>query len=322
MTLLRSGLKSPGHAPLGFESAGKTSKTGVRVPGSKKTEEELLPVSPLSPREAFEVFQSEIQQTESLERSSDLSPRPGQQHTELGGRGIRVDVKNAQGRAEEGLLLRASKSGLVVRVPEPLAFRSVVLAEWIAFGGYTMAFAGHVIRTSEDEMAIRFELQSEHDATFLSSFVQMADSEDSDALRLSIRQVRDDDASLNAAEQTRRLEQAWAHLEPRFGQDGAHQAFIQTCLRMQRIDFALDRYRDSLERPQLRQAAQTYMDQLGKILTFSGFIKREEAPNKPRQRAMWLLVAGAFLFLLLVGLRFAASRANAPPAPLPSTTPR
>lgn len=292
------------------------------MPGPKKPEDELPPVSPLSPREAFEVFQSEIQQTESLERSSDLSPRPGQQHTELETRRIRVAVTGAQGQTQEGLLVRASKSGLVVRVPEPLAFRSVVLAEWIAFGGYTMAFAGHVIRTSDDEMAIRFELQSEHDATFLSSFVQMADSEDSHALRLSIRQVRDDDASLDAAEQTRRLEQAWAQLEPRFGQDAAHQAFIQMCLRMQRIDFALARYRESLERPKLQKAAQTYLDQLGKILTFSGFSKREEATNKPRQKAMWLLVAGVFLLLLLVGLRLAASRADAPPAPLPPATPR
>lgn len=305
-----------GRSVREFESAKKTSKTGSRVQGPKKPEDELLAVSPLSPREAFEVFQSEIQQTENLERSSDLSPRPGQQQTELSHRAIPVDVRNAQGQPVEGTLLRASKTGLVVRTEEPLPFRSVVLAEWVAFGGYTMAFAGHVIRTSDDEMALRFELQSEHDATFLSSFVQMADSEDSSALRLTIRQVKDDDASLDAAEQTRRLEQAWAHLEPRFGQDASHQTFIQTCLRMQRIDFALDRYRESLNRPDHKASAQAYLDQLGKILSFAGFSKHEQTSAQPKRKMLWVVVAGIFLVLTLLGLRLVASRADAPPAPL------
>jgi hypothetical protein len=272
----------------------------------------------LSAREAFEVFQSEIQSTESLEASTDLSPKPHQQQHELAEFGIAARVVHLSGHTVAGRLLRASSTGLVVHCAEPLPFRSTVLTEWTAFGDYKMAFAAHVIRAAANELAVRFVLESDLDRQFLTSFLELAKT-GGKTLEVTVRQVREDDESLDVAGSARRLEQAWNHLEARFKSDEAHQRFIQTCLRLRRIDFALGRYREALKRPATRATAQRYIDQLGKILSFSGFQRGSEAGGgTPSKRWMGLIAVGLLLLGLLAAFQLFSRQLQRPPPPIES----
>ncbi|MGF1511894.1 MAG: hypothetical protein ACFB9M_20560 [Myxococcota bacterium] len=271
----------------------------------------------MSPREAFEVFQSEMLTTESLEASSDLSPKPNQQHHDLGRANIPAYVRSPNGPTSRGRLERASMSGLVIACPHPLPFRAPVLAEWMAFGGYTMAFAGHVIRTSREDMAIRLVLESEHDRTFLHSFLELARG-GGRSLQVTVRQVREEDESMDLAAGARRLEQAWSGLETRFGSDDAHQRFIQTCMRLGRIDFALARYRDAAKRKPTQANAEKYIDQIGKILTFSGFQRNADTRPQPIRAWLWMATLAAALIALAGGLRILTSQTAEGPAPIRS----
>lgn len=278
------------------------------------------PMPDLSPREAFEVFQSEVQPTQNLFASTDLSPRPDRQAVDFAHRLLRVSVMALNGSSKPGRLEQASTRGILVRTPHPLNFRARVVVEWTAYGGYTIAFAGAVARTSADSMLVHLEHDQDTDAEFLHSFIQLARLPDQPPPAVQIREVRADDPDLDGAQIARRLEHLWTGVDARYGSDGLHQQFIQECLRLRRTDFALARYREGMRKPERKDAAERYLDQLGKILSFAGGMqKAAERPSSARSKA-WILglAIGGVLFALAAGFRIISDRIDAEPPPIRS----
>ena len=71
------------------------------------------------------------------------------------------------------------------------------------------------------------------------------------------------------------LEEMWSQASKNPDDDDVHQAFIHAGMRQQRLDFVLQRYRESLAGG--NRFAQRYLDQVGTILGFYSMPNREES---------------------------------------------
>ncbi len=280
------------------------------------------PESPdLSAREAFQVFRSEVQPTQNLLASTDLSPRPNRQPADFSHAPLRVSIQLPSGPVRPGRLLQASATGLQLAVAKPLPLRSAVMVEWTAYGGHTMAFAGRVVRSQAGHMLVQFD-HDDKEADFLQSFIELARSGGDGPPDIRLRTVRPEDPEVDRAAVRRELEHLWSQVDANFGSDGVHQRFIQACLRHRHTPFALECYREAVSNPDRHRAAQQYLEQLGTILSFSeGMHPSTRARDRRKlQIRWWGVVVGLVLLGLAAAYRGVRQRIQAPPPPI-STVP-
>ena len=205
---------------------------------------------------------------------------------------VRALLVTGQGATRRGRVRSMSHAGhLVVEIRDPLAHGAEVEVEVIVVDGRRGQLRGRVSRRSEDQMLVELRLEPPH-AELLVRFVEEA----RDITQPAIEQVRireltrgaGPDAPADAA-----LTAMFERASERLDDDAVQQAFIQACIKAQRLELAVSCYRDlKVQHPEDARVAK-YLNQVGTILGFYAFRNKEaevEDPGMPKT-LKWALLA-------------------------------
>ncbi len=160
--------------------------------------------------------------------------------------------------------------------------------------GHALNLVGRVVRVAPDGVGVRFDLDPTQSGLFV-AFVERARR--GDAPRgLSIQLVRveggpsDPDVDAELALRWRALCEAW-------DDDARHEAFVERCLRVGRVDLAIDRYRAAKRARPDDASVDRRLEHLGKVLAFAAFTRTPGAPTPGARRwiAPLALVGGAVI---------------------------
>ena len=100
--------------------------------------------------------------------------------------------------------------------------------------------------------------------------------------------------------------------------DAIHQEFIQECLRLQRLEFGLERYRELKDGPD-DAIASRYLGQIGVILGFMSLKKKPDEDKEKRARMLKLvLFCVCVLGALMLAKQLFLTKANMVETPPPA----
>lgn len=236
-------------------------------------------------------------ETGNLEPDDDDSARRGFERYDLTQNFVRATISDAGPTPSHmGRVTSASVTGMWVDTDNPLPFRADLDVDWCFMGSLSMRFAGRVVRTSASGMAVVLDVD---DASwrFRSTFIDQARTPGDDPPTVIIRPRSDKAPPIHKADGTLlRLADQWQAMEDSLEDDEAHQAFINACLSAQRLEYALERYRElKLHNPN-SPVATRYLKQIGTILTFYTFKREATETGTP-----WWKKAVAIMVVLGVG---------------------
>lgn len=194
---------------------------------------------------------------------------------------IRVSIRGASRTAHAGRLMTASVSGMWIQTKHALPFRSFVRAEFSVMDDYSMTFMGRVVRSTPTGMAIQLTT-NDSDWRFRSSFLDLARTPGPNPPSVAVEQVSDADMRrfTEGQEALEGLGQEWLKVEAALEDDAVHQAFIQACLKENRLEFALERYRSLKKEHPEGPDPTPYLKQIGTILSFYTLSRKEPVPDK------------------------------------------
>ena len=229
---------------------------------------------------------------------------------------IRVQVYRDDGKPSLGRMTNASVTGLFVRCQSPLAFRTTVRVTWSMTNDVKMEFTGRVVRTTRNGMAIHLTTDDAN-WRYRASFIDMCRTPSQTPPSVVVRKVSAAEAQRHREDDDvlRRLGAQWRRVEEQFAADDRHQAFIQTCLREKRLQFALERYRELQAHPIDGFDPTPYLKQIGTILSFYQLQPRSSGLG-PSPLRRYLPIA--IVTMLLLGLlSFIPYLTRAPVTPHP-----
>ncbi|MCK6551164.1 PilZ domain-containing protein, partial [Myxococcota bacterium] len=209
-----------------------------------------------------------------------------------------ADGQNARGRVRN----LSTTGGMLLEAAARIAPKTAVSAELTLYDGRMMIFSGRVVRSVRQELALKLDTDDSQ-AAFLELFIRDARSPDQRALqpvRVSVREEGAPDLVDDVA-----LTKRWLDVREQFEDDEVQQRFIQECLKANRLEFAVARYRElKAERPN-DERVQKYLGQIGTILGFYAFQKTAKAADGaariPSSLKMPLIALG-LLILAAIGL--------------------
>jgi hypothetical protein len=211
--------------------------------------------------------------------------------------------KKPQGPPGTGYVSNASVSGMWIATDSPMPLREQVTVELQVPGGYSATLGGRVVRANEKGMAIHLNTE---DSTwqFRSSFLELARKADGPGPSVIVRkadvEVDDDTADLRDASDLRVLGAKWHEVLADLKKDAVHQDFIQECLKRQRVEFGLERYRELKGGPD-SEIASKYLGQIGVILGFMSLKKNpQNADNDRYSRAKLVMLVIVVLGALVL----------------------
>ena len=229
--------------------------------------------------------------------------------------------KKPQGPPGVGFVANASVTGMWIETDSPLALREQVTVELHVPGGYSATFPGRVVRANEKGMAIHLNTG---DSTwqFRSSFLELARRSDGQAPSVVVRRADleelDDTADLRDAGDLRVLGEKWHEVLADLKADAVHQDFIQECLKRQRLEFGLERYRE-LKGGAYDAIAAKYLGQIGVILGFMSLKKNPQTEENDRYaRAKMVMLVVIVLGALLLARQLFMTKAQVLESPLPA----
>ncbi len=219
---------------------------------------------------------------------------------------IRVQIHRDDGKPSTGRMTNASVTGLFVRCPSPLPFRSVVRVEWNLMNDMKMAFTGKVVRTTAQGMAIHLNTDDAN-WRFRSTFIDMCRTPMQRPPTVTVRRLtaaaakrfqEDDDV-------VRRLGQRWKETQQDIASDERHQRFIQSCLKEKRLQFALERYRELQVWPVEGFDPTGYLKQIGTILAFYQLQSADPTGEASALRRYFpIIVITVLMLLVLMGVPY------------------
>jgi hypothetical protein len=210
--------------------------------------------------------------------------------------------RKPQGPPGVGFVTNASVTGMWIETDSAMPARTQVQVELLVPGGYSATLSGKIVRANASGMAVQLKTE---DSTwqFRSSFLELARREDGQAPSVIIRKgdveegerAPEIDPNAEAAD-FRVLGAKWQEVLTELSSDAVHQEFIQECLRRQRLEFGLERYRELKDGPDDAIAAK-YLGQIGVILGFMSLKKEQKGDDGKRARMAKLIL----LFAVVVG---------------------
>ena len=219
---------------------------------------------------------------------------------------VRATVVALDGQVGRGRLRSLSPAGFLgVDVRQPLALGSEVQVEIALFEGRRDEIPGRVIRAAGSEMVVALEME-DGDEAFLRQFLRQALDITVPTLEpVRLRQAQGPEALATVDDAV--LERRWQEVLGRFEDDPTHQRFIQECVRGQRLELAIAKYRALKQSRPDDQRVDRYLQQVGTILAFYAFRKedRDEGPRVSNgvKITLALFVVGALILWVLAYLR-------------------
>jgi hypothetical protein len=196
----------------------------------------------------------------------------------------------------------STAGGVLIDTASRVAVKTAITAELTLYDGRVMLFNGRVIRQGKQELALKLDADDTQ-RVFLQRFVEDARATDGRALQAVRINVKEEAA---VALDDVALMKRWLEVSDQIEDDEAQQRFIQDCLRAERIEFAVARYRDLKNTRPGDERVAKYLLQLGTILSFKVLSKKDigAAPTKmPGSMKMvlgFIVLAGFALLLILV----------------------
>ena len=214
---------------------------------------------------------------------------------------IRVKIHGSDKKPALGRMTNASVTGLFVRCQAPLPFRTEVRVDWSLTNDMKMSFSGKVVRTTQHGMAIHLTTEDAN-WRFRASFIDLCRTPTDRPPMVTVRKLTPLEAKRYREDDdvVRRLGHKWRQVEQNLIDDSAHQAFIQTCLKERRLQFALERYRELQTWPTDGFDPTPYLQQIGTILSFYQLTTANSSVESSSLRKYLPLVAVTFLILLLL----------------------
>jgi hypothetical protein len=191
-----------------------------------------------------------------------------------------------------GRLTVASVTSMWIKVKSPLPIGTPVFVDWSVLGGLVMTFAGRIVRTAGHGMGVHL-LTDDTSWRFRSSFIDLARTQTTTPPTTTVRKTNE--AALKAFQESENavseLAKRWEQIETRLEDDALHQEFIHECIRIKRLEFALERYRHLKQaRPDL-PAVNGYLQQIGTILTFYTLKRQDPAQVDTKAQKKWIAIA-------------------------------
>lgn len=230
----------------------------------------------------------------------------GAGHREVDGHAVRALFIGLAGRSVRGQVRSISPSGqLLVDVAQPPPADQSVTAELIVVDGRRAELPGVVTRSGEGQMLLELEVGAAQGEVLAQFIRETQDPSQPTIEQVRIRARRPEEARAAPAapklvddETLRRMFDAAAQA---LDDDAKQQAFIQACIKAERLPFAVQCYRElKADRPEDERVAK-YLGQVGTILGFYAFHKADAAPQEggmPRT-LKWALFAFIFAALAL-----------------------
>lgn len=222
-------------------------------------------------------------------------------HVELGAHKVRALVVAHSGSTSRGRVLSMSSEGqMLVDLKAPFKFGTLVNVELIVVDGQRAELGGNVGRSGEGQILIDLEVPAAQ-ASLLKRFI----AEAQDANQPSIEQVRiRERAESEVAPVDFVDDETLATLfdvaATRLDDDEQQQIFIQACIKAQRLQFAVQCYRElKKDNPDDERVAR-YLNQVGTILGFYAFRKADGDKSEEGMPKTMKWALGAFIFAALV----------------------
>jgi hypothetical protein len=162
--------------------------------------------------------------------------------------------------------------------------------------GHTLSLGGYVVRVAPDGLGVRFDLDPTQRGLFV-AFVERARR--GDAPRgLSLQLSRVEGGAIDP-EVDAELGARWRAVLEAWDDDARHEAFVERCMRVGRVDLAIERYRAMKQARPDDASVDRRLEHVGKVLAFAAFTRTaaEPAPVARRWLAPFALVVGALVAL-------------------------
>ena len=221
---------------------------------------------------------------------------------------VRATVLTDDGAPRRGRIRSMSRSGdVLVQTQSPLDLGCGVDVAFTAGDGRRIAFAGRVVSRGEDQMRLRLELGPGAEQA-LDTFLRHARDPAAgrlDPVRICARTPTRPDPEVPTA---RPLVHWFSEIAERLDDNDAHQAFIQACLKTQRLEVAVRCYRELKEQAPSDERIDRYLNQVGTILGFYALRKDSidggpSVPSSVRWGLGLFILAALVLWVLAVTLK-------------------
>ncbi len=215
-----------------------------------------------------------------------------------------IAIVSFAGGSQRGRIRDLSPGGgFFIEIEETLAEGTEVSAKFTLASRISAPFFGKILRASDGGIVVQLEV-NEVASKFLSQFIKDALDPDRSIASVRIQELKPEERSALETESALNLD--WFELAENLDEDRAHQSFIETCLKHQRLDLALEKYRELKQtRPDL-ESIDGYLQQIAKILSFTAFQRSPDEKAKTRAPS-WLLII-AMLIMAVVAILAALSK--------------
>lgn len=242
-----------------------------------------------------------------VEEPTSGEERRGAERFELDTNVVRATISGGpdQGAIRGRLRNLSLTGGLMIESASKVQPKTAITAELTLYDGRMLSFQGRVVRAgARQEIALKLEADDAQRA-FLQRFLDDARAPDGRALQPVRISIKDDSLAITGQLDETALMKRWLEVSERLDEDDVQQRFIQECLKAEKLEFAVARYRDLKNaRPDDERVAK-YLLQIGTILSFKAFGKKDDiAPTKmPGSMKMvigfFVIAAIALLYILV-----------------------
>jgi CheY-like chemotaxis protein len=220
---------------------------------------------------------------------------------------VRAVLVAADGKETRGRIRNMSpKGGLMVETTARYAPRAGLTAEFVLLDGRMMIFTGRVVRSSVSDLALKLDVDDAQ-IEFLERFIEDTRSPNQKNLQPVKVAPRVEGTTADIIDDMS-LMKLWLEVSESLDNDDMQQQFIQHCLKAEKLEFAVARYRElKAQRPDDERVAK-YLHQIGTILGFYALSKKEAVGEKQKLpssiKLMIVLFALAGLALIFAARHF------------------
>lgn len=221
-------------------------------------------------------------------------------HQELSAHVVRALMVSREGTTRRGRVLSMSPSGeLLVDVSVPPEPNTLFNVELIVVDGQRAELGAKVLRSGEGQALLQLEVPPAH-LPLLARFIEEAQDERQPAIeQVRMRERSQTEVAPVDFVDDKTLAEFFDKAAAQLDDDAIQQAFIQACIKAQRLPYAVQCYRElKNDRPEDERVAK-YLNQVGTILGFYAFRKADDtsAEDGMPKALKWAL--GAFVLAAL-----------------------
>jgi CheY-like chemotaxis protein len=212
---------------------------------------------------------------------------------------VRVVLNSgAEGKEARGRIRNMSASGgVMVETTTRYAARAQMTAEFTLLDSRRMIFTGRVVRSTASDLALKLDVDDAQ-VEFLDRFIEEASSSDQKSMQPVLVGLRVEGMTADIIDDMS-LMKMWLEVSESIDDDALQQQFIQHCLKAEKLEFAVARYRElKAQRPDDERVAK-YLQQIGTILGFYALSKKEPSRETTKLPSSFKLI---LVLLLLAGL--------------------